>query len=234
MEQGGEEVILAEERNVILKSKKSDGTLVLTNKRFLFVPATESDMPGFGQLSIGYYRISQYFSDVKDLKDLPIEGQGDFLSIRLRSITNVVARKGFLRPTLKVEWRADDLSTRDAEFLQKFVGKSKRINLTDWATAIGKITGGASFFAPKLPDYSSIGQDDVIAQTIIKVLSDLQEKGLYEIEHEIERDHYEIGQEIDSDELRSKCDSLVKGGILSVDETGEFYWIRSPIEDIVR
>lgn len=146
----GKEIILAEERNVILRSKHSDGTLVLTNKRILFVPATVSDMPTSDQMMKNWggrsQLISQYFTDVKDLKDLPMwEGQGDFLSIQMSSITNIAAHKGLLRPTLKVAWREDHLSAREVEFLQKFIGKSKRVNLTDWAVAIERIRNEVHF-----------------------------------------------------------------------------------------
>lgn len=232
------ETILAEERDVILKSKQSDGTLVLTNRQILFIPATQAE--GFSVVSSSTYvgagassikSTTLYYTDIKNLGDVSqYETSPDFFTIPIVSVTDIKGRKGLLHPTLEIRWNSEDMTVRNALFIQRITGKSKRVNLTDWAVAIEKIKSGVKFY-PKLPDYSSIDQDQ-LAQTIVGALSDLQEKGLYEIQQEIERD-YQIGQEIDSDDLQSKCHSLVERRILSVDETGEFYWIRSPIEDIV-
>ncbi|MGI0092427.1 MAG: hypothetical protein ACREBS_12035, partial [Nitrososphaerales archaeon] len=113
-----QEIILAQEQSVVHKMgflKESQGTLVLTNKRLIFVPANqEVDFRVTTVLSPGSVERFR-FADVDDLKDIPKHPAN--LSIPLDEIELDKGEEHFFEnPHLKIRW-LEDGTERKAEFI---------------------------------------------------------------------------------------------------------------------
>ncbi len=208
------EIILAQEQGVLHKSgigRESQGSLVLTNKRVLFVGANTEEV--FAQ---GLDRIR--YADVEDLDSI---GQSSSnISIPLETIVEAKGSKGVMtNPNLKLKYNLGS-SEESAEFVQTAIGGRKK-NLNDWAKVIDDLKGGKIVI--KIP--TSLPEKDSLEGRIIESLSDLQEKGIFEIEEEIET-KYKL--DLDPDKVEQACGNLVSKGILER-KGSEFYRLPSPL-----
>ena len=186
------EVILAQEQGVIRRgvgAKKAlegefgmgelEGTLVLTNRRLLFVCGNEEEeeLPGpTGFNPLG--KITIFFSDVEDLQSVPENPQN--LSVGLATISSVKGRRGELaKPALEVGWKEGN-TVRSFEFVQQLTGKRSK-NLNDWAAVIERLRAGKQRIIP-LPQAPPV---DTLEGKIMRVMGDMQEKGEFVIEGEL-------------------------------------------------
>jgi len=210
-----QELILAQEQSVLSKSglgKEIQGTLVLTNSRLLFVAATAEDAPALGLSAVRFY------SDVEDLNSV---GQNPSnISIPLASILTPKGHAGMMtNPNLKIKYN-DGSSEKNAEFIQTITGGRKK-NLNDWAKIIEDLRNGK--IKIKIPSW--LPDKNSLESRIVDTLADLQEKGIFEIEAEIET-KYKI--DLDPDKVEEACNNLVSKGILEK-EAEDFYRLPSPL-----
>jgi hypothetical protein len=237
MQGPSEESILAQEQAVTMRGlgvKKElaaevgvgekEGTLVLTNKRLIFVCTDEKEE----DVHLGYTPLTPtahlLFSEVEDLGEIPQDPRNTFISIS--SVTSAIGHKGGLaKPKLEVRWTAKT-QEMGAEFTELLTGKRKK-NLNDLAAVIQKLkSGGLTLIAvPKAPPI------DTLEGKVVHVLSDMQEKGVFSIEAEIE-EKFKI--DVDPDEIQGACEGLAKDGALDrfPDPSGNiFYRRRSALGD---
>ena len=195
-----------------------EGTLVLTNKRLIFVCTNEKGE----ELPIGYYgEHLLLYSEVESLSDIPNGSPNVFIPI---SGASARGHKGELgRPSLEVSW--DDLTGKhNLVFTETLIGKRKR-NLNDWASLINGINQGSL----KLNAMPSPPPTDTIEGKVMHVMADMQEKGLFEIEESVE-DEYKV--DLDPDEVETACNSLVSRQLMIriPDSSGDsFYRRASPL-----
>ena len=203
----------------------TEGTLVLTNKRLVFVTMGEAeedlseptDFNPFGKLKL-------FYSDAEDLKSIPADP--DNLIVPLASITSVKGQKGNgAKPKLEVKW-LDGRRERRVEFSQRLTGKRTR-NLDDWARTVEKLRKGKQplISLPKAPGI------DTLQGQVLRVLSDSQEKGILAIEHLVE-DAFKI--DLDPDKVKVASEKLTSAGLVKRrrDAGGEsFYHKLSPLGD---
>lgn len=227
-----QEVILAQEQGTNMRSGGTskevkaefgmglkEGTLVLTNTRIIFVCTDEKgeDLP------IGYFIGDQLllYSEVEDLDKIPGRSPNIFIPLEIASVKG---HKGeFGRPSLEVSWRDKD-GAHNLVFTETLTGRRKN-NLNDWAPIIDKIKDGTQRLValPKPPS------TDSLEGKVMHVLADMQEKGVLEIEEDVEGE-YKI--DLDPDEVQSACDSLFSQSFLtrSPDSSGDLYYRRvSPL-----
>jgi hypothetical protein len=229
------ETILAQEQAVIrrgLGSAKAvegtlgigerEGTLVLTNRRLIFACGAEKeeDIP----VGTGYPRaIRLIFSEVEDLSSIPPDPENLFIPIP--SIVSVEGHKGErLMNRLVVKWR--DGEEKSSEFIQEITGKRSK-NLSDWAPVIEKLKRGQQKMVP----FPKVPGVETLEGKIMRVLGDMQEKGLITIEDQVEG---ELKVDLDPDQVEASCSNLVSQGLLvgRKDSTGDmFYRKRSPLGD---
>lgn len=211
------ESILAQEQSVLHKIRtgnETQGSLVLTNSRLIFVAAVEEEK--FFDMLEGVETIR--LADVEKLDSIGMNPTN--LSIPLDSITSVKGSGGFMtNPNLKV-WHDTGSEEKEAEFIQTITGGRKK-NLNDWAPVIEKLKLGK--ISIKIP--SSVPDKNSLEGRIVEVLSDLQEKGIFEIESEIEK-KYKI--DLDPDQVEETCNNLVSKGILEK-KSEDFYRLPSPL-----
>jgi len=203
----------------------TEGTLVLTNKRLVFVTLGEAeedlseptDFNPFGKLKL-------FYSDAEDLKSIPADP--DNLIVPLASITSVKGQKGNgAKPKLEVKW-LDGRRERRVEFSQRLTGKRTR-NLDDWARTVEKLRKGKQplISLPKAPGI------DTLQGQVLRVLSDSQEKGILAIEHLVE-DAFNI--DLDPDKVKVASEKLTSAALVKRrrDAGGEsFYHKLSPLGD---
>jgi len=231
-----DEVILAQEQGVIRRgvgAKKAlegdfgvgevEGTLVLTNQRLLFVCGNEEEVElpeptGFNPFG----KVTVLFSDVEDLRSVPENPRN--LSIDIAAISSLKGRRGELaKPALEVGWREGG-SARSFEFIQQLTGKRAR-NLNDWAAVIERLKAGKQQVV-RLPPSPSL---DTLEGKVMSVMGDMQEKGEFEIEGEVERG---FKVDLDPDQVEESCGKLVSMGLLDVREDvggDKFYQKRSSL-----
>lgn len=235
MPDSSEESILAQEQAVVMRGlgvKKEleaefgagerEGTLVLTNARLIFVCTGEKEV----NIHEGYTPLEPtahlLFSDVEDLSEIS-QGPSNVL-ISISSIASATGHGGeFTKPKLEVRWTAGT-EERSAEFTELLTGRRKK-NLNDWAAVIWRLKAGSLNLIPT-PRAPPI---DTLEGKIVHVLSDMQEKGLFSIEEEVE-EKFKIS--LDPDEVQAACDKLKEEGILDgfPDSSGDvFYRRRSPL-----
>jgi hypothetical protein len=187
-----------------------EGTLVLTNKRLIFVCTDEKgeDLP------IGYYADEMLlYSEVEDLDAIPVQAPNIF--IPLEGVSAKGHKEGLGRPSLEVSWHASD-GDHDVIFTE---------TLTDWAAVIQKIKDGSQ----KLATIPGPPSTDTLEGKILHVMADMQEKGLLEIEEDAEG---EYSVDLDPDDVQAACDRLSSQGILlrHPDSSGDVYYRRvSPL-----
>jgi hypothetical protein len=208
------ESILAQEQSVLSKAgigREVQGTLVLTNNRLMFVAANteEAFMDGLDSLR---------YADVKNLDS--VANNPANLSIQLQKIVSTKGSKGLMtNPNLKVRYQSDTGET-EAEYIQTITGGRKK-NLNDWAGVIEGLKSGR--IVPKVPSW--LPDKNSLEGRIVESLSDLQEKGVFEIESEIEKKY---SLDLDPDEVEKACDNLVSKNVLEK-KSEDFYRLPSPL-----
>lgn len=197
-----------------------EGTLLLTNRRLIFVCTHEKEddlktMP-FGKMPLVY-------SDVGDLASIPVSG--DNLFVEISSISSVKGHTGHVtKPSLEVKWQ-EGAKEKGRVFIELLSGRSRRRNLNDWARVIERLkTGDQKIIQlPKPP------ATDTLDGKIYRVLADMQRKGVFEVEEEVEK---QFSSKPDPDEVQAACDRLSNSGLLKKipDPSGDtYYQKRSPL-----
>jgi hypothetical protein len=235
-----DETILAEEEAVVNHGvgviqeaesdmdvgKQTEGNLVLTNLRLIYAHGAEKevDIP-VGNidpfLTLGKKKL--FTSDVEELDNIPPDPFN--IMIRISTITSVKGhhRPGFA-PKLELRWNAGGVDKK-TEFVEQETGRSRRKNLNDWVPIIERLRAGTQKITilPPAPDRDSL------EGRILLVLDDMQEKGLFTIESEIEN---KFKADLDPDEVKEACEKLVaQGHIRKTTSTKEdpFYVKVSPL-----
>ncbi|MDA4111516.1 MAG: hypothetical protein OK439_03195 [Thaumarchaeota archaeon] len=221
------EMILAQEQSVVRKSdagEKIQGTLVLTDKRLLFISADKEEELDM-QFGDGLSRRSGIlrFADVEDLNHIPNSPKN--LSIPMNSIVFVSGSEGIIHPpSLKVNWNENGKG-RHVEFSEEIIGGRKK-DLRDWAKVIDSLRSGKmQIHRPQNP----IPSKDTLEGKILQILGDMQDKGVFTIEEEVETT---FGIDLDPDQVESACQKLVSDGLVDVipDPSGDkFFRKRSPL-----
>lgn len=201
-----------------------EGTLVLTNKRLIFVCTNqqEEDLQGENALNpMGKIRL--VFSEVEDLGKIPNGSPNIFVPIG--SISSVKGHGMALgRPSLEVTW-GDESGEHRSVFAETLMGRRKW-NLNDWAPIIENLKAGTQTLIslPRPPSTDSLDG------RIVYVLSDMQEKGVFEIEEAVET---QFKVDLDPDEVQAACDKLVTQHLLvSSDSTEDVFYRRaSPLSE---
>jgi hypothetical protein len=195
-----------------------EGTLVLTNKRLIFVCTDDrgEDLP------VGYFGDHLLlYSEVEDLDSIPNQAPNVFIQL---SAVSARGHRGELgRPSLEVNWKDQD-GSHDLVFTETLTGRRKK-NLNDWAPVIGGIKSGTQ----KLIVLPSPPSTDSLEGKVMHVMADMQEKGPLEIEEAVESE-YKL--ELDPDEVQAACDRLSSQQLLirSPDSNGDIYYRRvSPL-----
>ena len=225
---GAPEVILAQEQGAEMRaggaSKElkaefgvgvKEGTLVLTNRRLIFVCTNDKgeDLP------VGFFAEHLLlYSEVEDLGDIPSRAPNVFISLDSASVKG--HKGGLGRPSLQVSWK-DGGGAHDAVFTETLTGRRK-VNLGDWASAIEGIRSGTRTLVslPPLPPTASL------EGKVMHVLADMQEKGVLEIEESVEGE-YKV--DLDPDEVQAACDRLSSQKLLVrfPDPSGDIFYRRA-------
>jgi hypothetical protein len=230
-----DEQILAQEQGVIKRSpglrselqtavdvsgSETEGTLILTNQRLLYVHGGEhrEDIPT-GSIS----EKAIYFTDVEDLDDIPSDPAN--LTIWLSSITKVAGHHApAMAPKLEVNW--DDRGVaRTAEFVEQVTGSSRKKNLNDWASVIERLKAGTV----KVTSMATAPDAATLEGRVLRALDDMQEKGLLTLESELE-DRYKV--ELEPEDVEAACEKLVSQGLVkktSSKDEPPFYQKPSPL-----
>jgi hypothetical protein len=208
-------MILAQEQGVLHKSglgKEVQGTLVLTHNRLLFVAANEenSSLTGLGTV--------RYYADVQDLDS--VSQSPSNVSIPLDAVLNAKGGKGIMtNPNLKIRYSTGS-AEKTEEFVQTIIGGRKK-NLNDWVKVIENLKSGKI----RISVPSWLPDKDSLEGRIVGSLLDLQEKGVFEIEKEIET---KFNIDLDPDKVEEACNNLVSKGVLEK-TSDEFYRLPSPL-----
>jgi len=236
MQDETDEVMLAQEQGVIMRQAgkekefegglggELEGTLVLTSRRLIFVCTNEQkdDLKSAGRPPLSVMRL--VYSDVENLSSIP--NSGGNLFIPLSSITAVKGHIGHLeRPSLEVRWQ--DGVVQGRVFVERLSGRSRRRNLNDWATVIERLKAGDQ----KLLQLPAVPETDTLDGKIMAILADMQKKGVFGIEQEVEN---QFKLKLDPDEVQAACERLAQSGLLErlPDPTGDTYYRkRSPLGD---
>lgn len=182
---------------------ETEGTLVLTNRRLVYVHGSEKEEG----LRVGAWSAKRlYFSDVETLESMPLDSAS--LEIPVTKIVKVVGRRGeAVAPKLVVDWADEKGKAQSTEFVQQVTGGSRRRNLNDWAKVIEKLKAKQLKIAALPPAPGA----DTLEGRILGVLGDMQEKGPLAIEEEVE-ERYKV--DLDPDDVEAACDELVAVGLL--------------------
>ena len=222
-----QEIILAQEQSVIRRDdilKEIQGTLVLSNKRLVFVAATQEEEVDAKTLGLNRRLAEFRYADVDDLNSIPSNPSN--LSVSLDSIDSAEGHTGITHyPSLKVKWR-EGQSERKTEFIESMRGGGRKRSLKDWARVIELLKAGK--ITINFPG-GSAPRKDTLEGKILLIMGDMQEKGLLETEEQVES---VFSLDLDPDEVKSACESLVSNGFLDrvSDKSGEeFYRKRSPL-----
>jgi hypothetical protein len=224
--------MLAQEQGVVMREAgrakelegrlggELEGTLLLTNRRLIFVCTHEKEddlkTTPFGKMPLVY-------SDVGDLASIPV--RGDNLFIEISSISSVKGHTGHVtKPSLEVKWQ-EGAKEKGRVFIELLSGRSRRRNLNDWARVVERLkTGDQEIIQlPKPP------ATDTLDGKIYRVLADMQRKGVFEVEEEVEK---QFSSTLDPDEVQAACDRLSNSGLLKKmpDPSGDtYYQKRSPL-----
>jgi hypothetical protein len=211
------ESILAQEQSVLYRrhgGNEIQGTLILTNNRLLLVAANQEEYVNMLD-GLDFLR----YADVESLDSIAQSPSN--LSVSFDSIVSARGNRGIMtNPSLKVRYNSGSGET-EADFVQTIIGGRKK-NLNDWARVIDGLKAGTIKIkeAPTwLPDKNSL------EGRIVESLSDLQEKGVFEIESEIEKKY---GVQLDPDKVEEACGNLVSKGVIEKKEE-DFYRMPSPL-----
>ena len=191
-----------------------EGTLVLTDRRLIFACTDEKLV----ELPVGFLEANLVFSEVEDVGQIPQKPPNVFISIS--SIESVKPHGGRLeRPGFELAWE-DGGTRRSVLIVQGEERKGK--GLKDWAPIIENLKAGRQKLVaiPRPPPV------DTLEGKIVRVLSDMQEKGVLEIEEEVE-DQFKA--ELDPDEVQTACDALATQGMIRryPDSSGDVFYRRA-------
>ena len=191
-----------------------EGTLVLTDRRLIFACTDEKLV----ELPVGFLEANLVFSEVEDVGQIPQKPPNVFISIS--SIESVKPHGGRLeRPGFELAWE-DGGTRRSVLIVQGEERKGK--GLKDWAPIIENLKAGRQKLVaiPRPPPV------DTLEGKIVWVLSDMQEKGVLEIEEEVE-DQFKA--ELDPDEVQTACDALATQGMIRryPDSSGDVFYRRA-------
>jgi len=192
-----------------------EGTLILTNKRLIFVCTNDEgeDLP------IGFFGTHMLlYSEVEDLGSIPNQSPNVF--IPLQSLSTKGHKGGLGRPSLEVSWE-DQGGRHELVFTETLTGKRKS-NLNDWASVIDGIKSGTR----KLIVLPEAPSTETLEGKVMHVMADMQEKGLMEIE-ELAESEYNI--ESDPDQVQVACDRLASQHLLIriPDPSGDIFYRRA-------
>ncbi len=224
------EIILAQEQDVEVKDNVSGkmknivGSLILTDKRLIFVEANKEEDLDIGSGPLSKRSATVRYADVDDLEE--VLSNANNLLIPLGSIVKASGSEGILHPPeLKVMWKANSGQVNQAVFTEELIGARKK-DLKDWAKTIQGLRDGTI----KIQKLSSpIPGIESLEGKILHVLGDLQQKGVFEIEQETES---EFKIDLDPEAVEVACEKLASLGFLdrNPDPSGEvFYRKRSPL-----
>jgi hypothetical protein len=230
------EVVLAQEQGATMRDAgrrkeieaefgfdETEGTLILTNRRVIFacLDEREEDLPG----QAGWNPTSKIrfvYSEIEDVDNISQEPPNVFVPIT--AISSIKGhREEIGRPSLQVEW-ADAGGKHALVFTQGLPARRGR-NLNDWARVVENIKAGKQ----KLVLVPSPPSTESLDGKIVRVLSDMQEKGVLAIEDAVET---EFKVDLDPDEVQAACDRLAAGGTLKryPDPSGDVFYRRvSPL-----
>lgn len=233
MGQAEGETILAQEQGASMRSRGAskeleaefgvgikEGTLILTDKRLIFVCTDDKgeDLP------IGFYGDHLLvYSEVEDMGKIPPRPPNVFIPLPAASVKGHRGELG--RPSLEVAWK-DQSGGHTLLFTETLTGRRKR-NLNDWAPIIDRIKSGTL----RLLSLPSTPPVDTLEGKVMHVMGDMQEKGVLEIEEDVEGE-YKI--ELDPDEIQAACDRLASQSLMVriPDSSGDTYYRRaSPLGD---
>lgn len=222
------ELILAQMQDVIVKDslpgKPKDlvGSLILTDRRLVFVEANREDNLYIGRGIISKRSETFRYADIDDLGEIA-SNQNNF-SIPLKSVSEAIGSEGLLHPPeLKVGWKDEAGAAARAVFREELITRRKK-DLKDWARVILGLRDGRIVIRRPSTRPPSI---DSLDGKILHVLGDMQEKGVFEIEEDAES---AFKTDLDPDEVQAACDRLAVQGFLDKqeDSSGEaFYRKRS-------
>ena len=231
------EVMLAQEEAVINRGPgirkgveaafgqggESEGTLVLTDRRLVYVHGNEKEV----DLNLGTFSKKRlYISDVEGLGSMPMDSSS--FEIPLSSLTKVVGHGGgAIAPKLEVRWTDKTGAARATEFVQQMTGGSRKKNLDDWAEVVEKLKKKQQ----KIVTLPPAPADDSLEGRILGALGDMQEKGLITLESEVEE---RFGLDLGPDEVEEACGRLVGAGLirnLAASGDDPYYRKVSPLGD---
>ena len=233
-----EEQMLAQEQSVVRRGLSAAmrlegefsfggervGTIVLTNRRIVFACGQNQEVDvSEPTIANPLAKARLIFSDVEDLGSIPADP--DNLFIPISSITHVAGHKGTLtEPKLEIRWNDERGRENGCEFIQNLTGRRAK-NLNDWAGVIERLKGGQV----KLVRLPEPPPPDTLGGRVLRVLGDLQEKGVFAIEGAVEK---EFSLDLDPDDVKGACDRLASQGLLIAhpDPSGDtFYRKLSPL-----
>jgi len=227
MSQQEQEVILAQEQSAICKTdgKQYQGTLILTNKRLMFVKAIQEEEIDSQERGLSRRRLVDLrYANIDDLQYIPTDPGN--LSVALQAIEFEKGHSGLIAlPSLQIVWK-DGQRERKSEFVQEIIDRTRKRGLKDWADVIEKLrSGSVQLQMPGSPTPSK----DTLEGKILYTMGDMQDKGVLEIEQEVESNY---SLDLDPDDVEAACKSLVSSGFLDKmsDPSGEsFFRKRSPL-----
>src|SRR5208282_4861842 len=130
------------------------------------------------------------------------------VEIPISQILKVTGHHGeAIAPKLEVNWTEGGGAARTTEFVQQISGASRKRNLNDWAKVVEKLKANQLKIA-RLPP-APVG--DTLEARILQVLGDMQEKGLFTIEEQVE-EQYKV--DLDPDDVEAACEKLVAAGLI--------------------
>jgi len=202
---------------------ETEGTLVLTDRRLVYVHGNEKEE----SVRIGGFSAKRlYFSDVESLGSMSMDSAS--LEIPISKIVKVAGHHGeAIAPKLEVNWTDDAGTALATEFVQQISGASRRRNLNDWAKVVEKLKANQLKIKPLPPAPSG----DTLEARVIGVLGDMQEKGLLTIENEVE-ERYKV--DLDPDDVEAACGRLIAAGLVlkAVPRYEDIYYRKvSPLGD---
>jgi hypothetical protein len=202
---------------------ETEGTLVLTDKRLVYVHGNEKEV----DVKVGAFSQKRlFFSDVESLNSMSLDSES--LEIPISRIASVKGHRGeAVAPKLEVSWEDGTGSARTTEFVQQITGGSRRKNLDDWADVIEKLKAKRLKITPLPPAPGG----DTLEGRILGALGDMQEKGLMTIEGDVE-ERYKV--DLDPDQVEAACGKLVLAGLVrktSPRDEDPYYRKVSPLAD---
>lgn len=230
------EVMLAQEQAVIRRGsglrreiesafglRETEGTLVLTDRRLVYVHGNEKE-EDIRTGAIGGKKL--FFADVEELNSMELDSMS--VEIPVSKIAKVTGhRKEAVAPKLEVKWADTNMAIRIDEFVQQVTGGSRKKNLNDWARVIDKLRTRQLRITP-LP--TAPGEGTLEGRALV-VLGDMQDKGALTIEEEVEG-KYKV--DLDPDAVDAALAKLVALGLVkrfAPKDEGPYFRKASPLGD---